>query len=362
MRKDTNKVFFFGLMLLLSFLFLMGCNETKTPRQIERSFYYWKSNLHLSTLEKNTLDTLGVKTLYIKFFDVDWNNQQQKAVPIAKLTTDENSLNSVRDKKYSNNFRFLVIPTIFITNETFLNIDTSAIKKLADDVSQLTNNTISNFSFNEIGGIQFDCDWTESTKEKYFLFLSSFKKVWTNSKMEISATIRLHQIKFLGKTGVPPVNKGMLMCYNMGNLKNPATNNSIIETTEFKKYMGNLKTYPLPLDVALPLFEWNVLFRKKMYNGILRDFSTAPFSSSFTIKKENSFTILKDTFLQGYQFFKDDIVRNEKSDYSTIIDVANEVNQRLKNTQLRVSLYHLDSVILTKYKTHELENIYNCLR
>lgn len=360
MSKYTNNVFYFILTLLLCFC--IGCNEKKEPRKIERCFYYWKTNLDLSTLEKNTLDTLGVKTLYIKFFDVDWNSQQQKAIPIAKLTTNENSLNSVRDNKYSNNFKFLVIPTIFITNETFLNIDTSAIKKLADDVSQLTTNTIASYAFNEIGGIQFDCDWTESTKEKYFLFLTSFKKKWTNTKMEISATIRLHQIKFLGKTGVPPVDKGILMCYNMGNLKNPSTKNSIIETEELKKYVGNLKTYPLPLDVALPLFEWNVLFRKNMYNGILRDFSPTSFSSSFTTKKENNFAILKDTFLQGYQFLKDDVVRNETSDYSTILDVANEVNQHLKNTQLRVSLYHLDSVILTKYKTYELENIYNSLR
>jgi hypothetical protein len=361
MGKDTNKVYFFNLMLLLSFCLVLSCNETKPSRQIERSFYYWKSNLHLSTLEKNTLDTLDVKTLYIKFFDVDWNSQQQKALPIAKLTTDENSLTSVRDKKYSNNFKFLVIPTIFITNETFLNIDTSAIKKLAEDVSQLTTNTISSFAFNEIGGIQFDCDWTESTREKYFLFLSTFKKIWVNTNMEISATIRLHQIKFLGKTGVPPVNKGMLMCYNMGNLKNPSTNNSIIETKELKKYIGNLSTYPLPLDIALPLFEWNVLFRKNMYNGILRDFDANQFSTSFTTKQQNKFTFFKDTILQGYQFLKDDVVRNESSDYSTILDVAKEVNQRIKNTQLRVSLYHLDSVILTKYKTHELETIYNSL-
>ncbi len=361
MRKDTNKVFLFSLMLLLSFCFLISCNEKKAARQIERSFYYWKTHLHLSTLEKNSLDTLGIKTLYIKFFDVDWSSQQHKAIPIAKLTTNENSLNSIRDKKYSNNFKFTVIPTIFITNETFINIVTSAIKKLADDVIQLTTNTIATNAFNEIGGIQFDCDWTESSKEKYFLFLSYIKKNYASTTLEISATIRLHQIKFLSKTGVPPVDKGMLMCYNMGNLKNPSTKNSIIETTEFKKYIGNLASYPLPLDIALPLFEWNVLFRKNMYNGILRDFSVAAFSSSFTLKNENNFTILKDTILQGYQFLKDDVVRNEKSDYSNTLEVAKEINQRLKNTQLRVSLYHLDSVILTKYKTHELETIYNSL-
>jgi hypothetical protein len=359
MCKDTNKVFFFSWMFLLSSSFLMSCNQRNEPRQIERSFYYWKSNLHLSNLEKKALDTLGVKTLYVKFFDVDWNSQQIKAMPIAKLTTDEKSLANVKENQ---SLKFTIIPTIFITNETFINIDSSAIKKLVDDIYTLTTNTISSYAFDKIGGIQFDCDWTERTRDKYFLFLSTVKKIYTNSNMEISATIRLHQVKFLSKTGVPPVDKGMLMCYNMGNLKNPLTKNSIIETEELKKYISNLSLYPLPLDVALPLFEWNVLFRKNMYNGILRDFPVEYFSSLFTTKKENSFTILKDTFLQGYQFLKDDVVRNEKSDYATITEVANEVNQDLKNTQLRVSLYHLDSVILTKYKIYELETIYNSFR
>ena len=134
MGKDTNKVYVFNLMLLLSFCFFCSCNQVKKDRLVERSFYYWKSNFHLSTQEKKTLDTLGVKTLYIKFFDVDWNSQQQKAIPIAKLTTNQNSLGNVSQTKNSTTLKFTVIPTIFITNETFINIDTAAITKLANDI------------------------------------------------------------------------------------------------------------------------------------------------------------------------------------------------------------------------------------
>jgi hypothetical protein len=362
MCKDTNKVFFLNWMLLLSFSFLMSCNQRGEPRQIERSFYYWKSNLHLSTLEKNTLDTLGVKTLYIKFFDIDWNAQQQKALPIAKLTTNENSLTDVRETKYIKTLKFTVIPTVFITNETFLNIDTTSITALVNNTYNLITNTIALYAFDNIGGIQFDCDWTEKTKEKYFAFLSAYKKIYANSNMEISATIRLHQIKFLGKTGVPPVHKGLLMCYNMGNLKNPATINSIIEVDELKKYIGNLSAYSLPLDLAFPLFEWNVLFKNNIYSGILRDFDITQLHTSFATKKNNNYTIIKDTVVQSYTLAKGDIIRNEKSNYKTIIAAADAINTKVKNTQLRVSLYHLDSVILTKYTTHELETIYNRLR
>ena len=76
---------------------------------------------------------------------------------------------------------------------------------------------------------------------------------------------------------------------------------------------------------------------------------------------DNRYRILKDTLLQGYNLRKGDMIRNEQSDIKEVLAAAKEVSKQLKNTQLRVSLYHLDSVILSKYTTHELESIYNSL-
>jgi len=55
-------------------------------------------------------------------------------------------------------------------------------------------------------------------------------------------------------------------------------------------------------------------------------------------------------------------LRNEKSDYAELISTANAISSQLKNTSLRVSLYHLDSLILKKYSIHELETVFNSLR
>lgn len=151
------------------------------------------------------------------------------------------------------------------------------------------------------------------------------------------------------------------MCYNMGNLKNPATHNSILETEELKKYLGNLSSYPLPLDVAFPLFEWKVLFRSNIYTGLIENLPDSLFNSSFALQTNNRFEITRDTSLQGYTFKKGDILRNEKSDFEEILSAAGEINRRLKNTALRVSLYHLDSLILNKYSLHEMETIYHRL-
>lgn len=350
-NKYKYKVYTVMVTFGLAILFF-SCNEKMKDRPIERSFYYWKSIFKLNDFEQQRLDSLNVKTIYIKFFDVDWDDANSSAVPVAKLqNTDYKLRKSIK-----------MIPTVFITNECIKKIDPSQTEKLANDIHSLIQQIIATNEFNAIAEIQIDCDWTALTKEKYFLLLKSIKKLWANTAIPVSATIRLHQIKFLSKTGVPPVDKGLLMCYNMGNLKNPATKNSILETEELKKYLGNLSDYPLPLDVALPLFNWKVLFRNNSYNGLIENLPDDIFTNAFTVKKENRFELLKDTLLQGYDLKKGDILRSEQSDYSEILSAAGEINKRLKNTQPRVSLYHLDSVILNKYTLHELETIYNSMR
>jgi hypothetical protein len=340
------------LTLLMGINILSSCNEAKDSRVIEPAFYYWKTVFKLTDFEKQKLDSLHVNTIYIKFFDVGWKDDVQRPVPIAKLQANNFTLPQ----------KFSVIPTVFITNECIQKIHSSQIAELADNIYRLMHEIINSNGFNNIKEIQIDCDWTANTRSNYFLLLEKINILWENTAIPISATIRLHQIKFMGKTGVPPVDRGLLMCYNMGNLKNPVTKNSIIETAELKKYVANLTNYPLPLDVAFPLFDWKVLFRKNIYTGLIENLPDAVFTHSFTIKKDNRYELLKDTLLQGYDLKKGDVLRSEQSDYSEIVSAAGEVNKRLKNTRPRVSLYHLDSVILKKYTLHELETIYSSMR
>ncbi|MEP7238089.1 MAG: hypothetical protein ABI685_09500 [Ferruginibacter sp.] len=328
---------------------LNACNEKAEPRQITPSFYYWKSVLNLTNFEKQKLDSLKVKTVYLKFFDVDWDEGTGQPVPVAKLQVSGYKLQA----------DISIIPTVFITNECISKIDTSQVKKLAENIVDLIAEIKKLNSFDSIPEIQIDCDWTESTKEKYFKLLNNLKPKNTNYKL--SATIRLHQIKYINKTGVPPVDRGLLMCYNMGNLKDPGTKNSILETDELKKYTANLSNYPLPLDVGLPLFDWKILYRNNAYSGLIKNLPAAVFTNSFCSKTGNRYRILKDTLLQGYDLRQGDMIRDEQSDIKEVLSAGAEIGRQLKNTALRVSLYHLDSVILSKYSTHELESIYNSL-
>jgi hypothetical protein len=328
---------------------LISCNENKQPGQVSPSFYYWKSVLSITDFEKQKLDSLQVKTIYIKFFDVDWDEATRKPLPVAKLQAARDELQG----------GFTIIPTVFITNECIQKIDTSQVKQLAENIYSLLLEIKKSIGIDSIPEIQIDCDWTEATKEKYFLLLNNTKQKTPNTKL--SSTIRLHQIKFLSKTGVPPVDRGLLMCYNMGNLKNPDTKNSILETEELKKYTGNLSRYPLPLDVAFPLFDWKVLYRNNIYSGLIQGLPDRVLNISCCTRTGNRYLVLKDTLLQGFDLRKGDMIRDEQSDIKEVLAAAGEISRHLKNTPLRVSLYHLDSVILSKYSTHELESIYNSL-
>lgn len=343
---------FTNLLWLAVVINIAACNEKKPGRKIERSFYYWKSVFRINAFEKKQLDQLAIKTLYVKFFDVDWDETTQLAVPEAKL---QSSVNPV-----TNNFR--IIPTVFITNNAIQKTGIPQIGDLSNNICSLIQQIKLSNRFDTIIEIQIDCDWTASTKEKYFDLLKKIRAKWQDSHIPVSATIRLHQIKFISKTGIPPVDKGLLMCYNMGNMKDPATKNSILTADELKKYTGNLPAYPLPLDIALPLFNWKVLFRHNQFVGLIQDLPDTVFSNSFCLKNENRYQLLKDTTIQGYYFMKGDMIRNEESNYNEIIATAKEINKLLKNSSPRVALYHLDAVLLKKYSTHELENIYNSLR
>jgi hypothetical protein len=177
---------------------------------------------------------------------------------------------------------------------------------------------------------------------------------------KLSATIRLHQIKFSNQTGIPAVDKGLLMCYNMGNLKNPSTGNSILSATEMEKYLANLRTYSLPLDIALPLFNWNVVFSNQTYKGILQNFAAEELSSVLH-QKNNTYTFLKDTVVNHTSFSKGDFIRKEECSKEEITKAIQSLQQQLPvtNRNFTVSFYHLDELILNKHPQHELEIFYN---
>lgn len=341
--------------LLLPLMLLMSVSCQK-ERNITRSFYFWKSSYKNTPTEQALLKELGVKKLYMKFFDVQWDARLQRPYPSAKISFDSTALKQLKASNIE------IVPVIFITNETISNIIPESINKLGERVYYLLSGLMDDNLLTSIKEVQIDCDWTATTKDKYFDLLRYLKMLPKISNKTLSATIRLYQCKYIDKTGVPPVNKGMLMCYNMGNLKSPKTDNSILDPEELKKYIGSLDSYPLPLDLALPIFEWNVLFRNNEYKGLINNLPDSLLQQqSFATQKENKYLISKDTVWNGYEFKTGDEIRKEQTNYSALLDAVKLISPLWNTPEFSFSFYHLDSTTLSKFNKNELDSVYNSM-
>jgi len=366
-RCKVNKVWFktanhFRIPVIVLLLFLFSCQQSTNDRQVTRGFYFWKSRLVVSENEKKALTDLKTSKLYIKLFDVEWNEDLQSVQPVAKLEFDTSSVNQLL------HYKIQLTPVVFVTNESLLKIDSAAVVTLAQKMMKLTGEMMKRQKLPPASEFQLDCDWTVSSKQNYFLLIREVKRLIRTDRISftdsvlLSATIRLHQVKYSSKSGVPAVDKGLLMCYNMGNLKNPATKNSILDTEELKKYLNGLNSYPLPLDIALPIFSWNVYFRNNTYKGIVSTLSTKELPVEAGTWQNNLFTFSKDTVLKDISFQKNDQLRVEESSNKELLLTAKYISSKLsaRNKHFTVSFFHTDELLLNKHPQHELETLFRC--
>ncbi|MFN0276252.1 MAG: hypothetical protein ACKVPJ_10925 [Chitinophagales bacterium] len=335
----------FLLFFLFSFLFSCRKNE----KEITRSFYYWQSSYQLSAHEKQTLTTLSVQKLYIKFFDVHWEVSAGQPVPVASINFSETIPDGIE-----------IIPVVYITNETLQKLNNDEVKTLAFKINKKIEDILEENNLAVPAEIQLDCDWSETTKEKYFFLIEEMKKFPLWEKVRWSATIRLHQIKYVEKTGAPPVNRGMLMFYNMGNIKDASAKNSIYETEIAKQYLAKVSDYPLPLDAAIACYSWGLLFDDTELLKIFYPLYPADLPDTlFKKQSENIFTAKRNFYFEGSFLTQGNVVKLETMNPSVSLESAKLLAKELKNNTFSVILYHLDSTIVKNYTNEGFENIYS---
>jgi hypothetical protein len=201
------------------------------------SFYYWDPSFTLDSMEGNTLRDNNVHTLYIHYFDVDWTPADSAPVPLAPFRYAASPTN------------YAIVPVVTIRNRVFEKILPAAIRAFAADIfARVRSINASGHLQNQ--EIQFDCDWTQKTRENYFSFLREYRLI---SVQTISASIRMSQLRYPEGTGVPPVDYGVLFYFNLEETDS-GNERSIYERAIAHRYTPSLRSYPLTLDVALPIF------------------------------------------------------------------------------------------------------------
>jgi hypothetical protein len=332
-----KKIFLFGFIICLFF----SCQQKEKPII---SFYYWKTIFRLSPKEKSTLATNQVKRLYIRYFDIDLSPETQKAYPKSPIRFEDATPN------------FEIIPVVYIKNKVMLNPKLNVL-----DLAKKTNSFIQQINAKNninIQEIQIDCDWTLESKDNYLRFIEAFKKV---SNKKLSATIRLHQIKYFKKTKIPNVDRGILMYYNMGKIA-PDSLNSIYDRNIANRYLSSLKNYPLPIDIALPIYSWGIHIRDGKTIGLRNkiDINNLKNNGSFVLTKNNWFTVANSNFKKGIYYKENDLLKPETITSADLLEMATDLEENTEQNPKEIIFYDLDEFNIKNYDTALFKKIIDC--
>lgn len=316
---------------ILSLLLICFSCVKKNEEITQTSFYYWKSNFNISSSENEILKETNCSKIYVKYFDVVFEEEQVKPVSVILFKTETN---------------LAVIPVIYIKNNVFKLLDSTGVDSLVFDVYSLISkiNSVNKISPKEI---QFDCDWTDITKTNYFQFLRKYRKI---SGQVISSTIRLHQVKYKNRTGVPPVDKGVLMYYNMGSV-NAGHVNSIYDRSNAIKYVSWLKSYPLNLDIALPVFSWGIQLRNNTVVNLLNKTGEQDFlgDTNFIPGAKGVLIAKNSCFKSGYYYSQNDCIKFEKILPEQLFEISEDLKENMGKKPAEIIFYDLDEINIKQY-------------
>lgn len=339
-----------GLTALL-LLLLAGC--TAHPVAVKRAFYFWRSD-YIRDEESDSAKSLHAHKLYLKMFEVE-RHPVMGPVPADKSSVGSYSVPMFADSQHRAQE---LVPTVYVNDNVFTGLSPAGIDSLAENIGFLVKKRLEEGHWRAyhwtIQELQIDCDWTAAHKVSYFRLLEQLKKTWGGP---ISCTLRLYPFKYRERMGTPPVDRAMLMCYNLLNPMAHAERNTILDTEELEGYLTRQRRYPVPLDIALPLYsrmQWHqnghfvkTLETEALDTPLLR--ATRPFW----------YEVTADTTIGTAYLRRGDAIKLEQVSVAELESAARMLHRRLElQGTVTVALFHLDESLLKHYGHDTLDRIY----
>ncbi|MES2554973.1 MAG: hypothetical protein V4604_02430 [Bacteroidota bacterium] len=326
-----------GLLAIITAIVVVSVRQFGSTEHPPVAFYYWKQTYALNNDQQSLLKRCQSEELFVKFFDVTHDPATGAAKPVSVIAFDERP-------------GLRVVPCVYIQNEVFKHSQPELAQKIHKLVQRIVANN--KLSINEL---QIDCDWSGTTKAAYFQFLRALQQL--DPKLKVTCTIRLHQIKYQSETGVPPVKKGVLMCYNMDDLDAFDIENSILSAATLKKYISPTTSYPIELDLALPIYQWGLVFRLGKLSLIANDISEKELRSpDYTQVKPHVYEVHKSGYLNNAYVCKGDLIRLETSSPETLAAMA-EWLQESDMSFNRLILFHISQENISQYNESSIQKI-----
>lgn len=314
-----NRTFRAGALVMLMLL-VVSCGRRVNnayESSAGNSIYHWKTTFAPTHKELAFLKKHDIKRIYLKMFDVaveqNYMDGTLDIVPIATTKIKDEMPEGIE-----------VVPVTYITLEAL-----RAMSGKENEYAQLiVERILAMCSYNncgEIREVQFDCDWTASSKESYVLLCQKAKELLEEYGTQLSVTVRLHQLSEVP----PPADRGVLMLYNTGVLKNFNTKNSILDINDAQPYIKS-RCYPIPLDYAFPTFGWGIKFANQEFVSIVSE---------------------REKASDGEH------IRLERPTAAEVLVVKQLVEETLGKASRGNILYHLDESQLKHYTHDEISTI-----
>ena len=330
MRRTWNHITLAFLLLALSATIgFTSCSQGKAEKTL-RSAYYWSTIWQLDSNKMNFIRKHHINRLYVRYFDVV-KDADGEIMPNATL-----HFNNLEEDGNGNKNESLVpegieiIPVIYIVNDCLKTLPKKRLGNLADKILLRILQMNEANDIKSVKEIQIDCDWTASTQKAYFDFLEKLREKAKAKQIQLSATIRLHQLSMTP----PPVDRGILMMYNTGDAKLLECHKPILDMKDVAPYIQHLGNYPLPLAAAYPLFSWRILFREGKFVGIMH--------------ADDDFPVLPGDSI---------VVR--KPEMTDIMEAVRSINHQNSNINNEVILFDLNTDNIKRFNSEDYEKIFN---
>jgi hypothetical protein len=330
--------------LSVSLLLLCAChnkNDIPVPNPAP-AVYFWRTAFALDTTEQTFITRHSIRKIYLRFFDVVLG-KDNVPVPNGTVSFVSKAPQGVR-----------IIPVVYIDRPCLIHTDNLAEKIVKRVTAMAEANDI------HIDELQIDCDWTSSTQSAFYQLLSNIHRLLNEQgKYMLSATIRLHQLNMTP----PPVDYGVLMCYNTGNLRDYNCRNSILDARDVQPFVKYLSHYSLALCAAYPIFSWKLLFEEKEFKAILRE---ANLRDANYYKKENDsrYTVVRthsvpspDAESFGMMVRAGDEVKCDTVSSATLLNVQRILEKERPSINKQTIIYSLNTTDIKTYSDYEMVKI-----
>jgi hypothetical protein len=313
-------------LFLIWLMALLASTACEHRPQVTAGYYHWKGAYAPDSLEIAALCLAPV--LYLRFFDVH--------APAGQGPQPVGVLQAYRPTPCVQQ----VVPVVYITQATFRGMRPEEADMLADQLAGKLRGMARRWGI-PLRQVQLDCDWTASTRGLYFRLLRRVRQ-----------QLGCSQTRDTLAQGIPPADRVLLMAYNLEDVRQRHPRNSILHLPTLEGYLPAIRDYPLPMDVALPVFGWAAHYRKDRLLGLVPDADSRQLPDSlFAPLEAHTFRMVKSGYFAGRYGYAGDVVKLEFPERAQVLLAADWLRAHLPphTDSLSVLLYHLHTPNLLRY-------------